>query len=148
MTSLEKERERETHQERPDPAYFLLHFPSHRNLQQRIRVSGSETGGSLYVLSASLIYVHQFRARRPRVRSVVENFNARLSILDHSFSAIRLKRYTVAAINLNRFLLGEREKEIERHFFPNTSPLIFLMFAQSTRIRKKLLIISVEKNFN
>lgn len=84
------------------------------------------------MLSASLIYAHQFWARRPRVRSVVENFNGLLSILDHSFPAICLKRYIAAAINLNRFLL-EREREIERYSFP----LIFLMMIRTIGKNKK-----------
>lgn len=56
------------------------------------------------------MYINFGPRRRPRVRSEVKNFNARLLSLDSSLLAIRLKRYIVAAINLNRFL-DKRERE-------------------------------------
>lgn len=78
------------------------------------------------------------------MRSVVENFNARLSILDHSFPAICLKRYIVAAINLNRFLLDERERETERRSLP-ISVNFFLMTVRTISKNKKKIANYLEK---
>ncbi|KAM0726765.1 hypothetical protein ACS0PU_006926 [Formica fusca] len=87
LTSLEKggKRKREKRVKRTSrPGIFSPSLPlASKPATKDSGLRGRD--GSLYVLSASLIYVHQFRARHPRVRSVVENFNARLSILDHSF---------------------------------------------------------------
>jgi len=54
--------------------YIIFFSPS---AASRLATKDSGRDRDPYMLSTSLIYVHQFRARRPRVRRVVKNFNAR-----------------------------------------------------------------------
>jgi len=88
--------------------FFFLSSLASRPLTKDSGPGGRD--GDPYMLSASLIYVHQFRTRRPRVRSVLKNFNARRLSSILPFPAICLKRFVVEAINLNRFLLEAREE--------------------------------------